>query len=96
MAIRVGINGFGRIGRALARILRDADDLRVAAINDTAPTETLGHLLRHDSVAGPFPGTVEWEDDRLVIDGRPVNVTHAEEPRWIPWRDAEVERGESN
>lgn len=91
MAIRIGINGFGRIGRALVRILRDATDLQVAAVNDTAPAETLAHLLRFDSVAGGYPGTVGSRGDALEIDGRAVRLSHAEEPAWIPWAESGVQ-----
>jgi glyceraldehyde 3-phosphate dehydrogenase len=91
VAIRIGINGFGRIGRALTRILRRAPDLHVVAVNDTAPTGTLAHLLRHDSVAGPFPGTVGHDGDRMEVEGRTIRVSHVDQPAWIPWEDSKVE-----
>ena len=75
MPIKVAINGFGRIGRCLARIIAtEVKDIELVAINSRAGAEVHAHLLRHDSVHGPFPGTVEAKSDRLVINGKAITV----------------------
>jgi glyceraldehyde 3-phosphate dehydrogenase len=90
MSARIGINGFGRIGRLVLRAARERD-LAVAGVNDLADARTLAHLLRYDSVHGAFPGTVEVDGDNLVVDGAPVRVSSEREPAKLPWRDLEVE-----
>src|ERR671919_36604 len=75
MPVRVGINGFGRIGRNVFRAAHESDaDIEVVAVNDITDAGTLAHLLKYDSVFGPFPGTVEVRDGALAIDGREVRV----------------------
>ena len=75
MSVRVGVNGFGRIGRLVIRAaLRQGADVEFVAINDLTDAKTLGHLFKYDSVHGVFPGTVEVEDEALVIDGRTGNI----------------------
>ncbi len=83
----VGINGFGRIGRQVARILaREGDGLQLAAVNTgRADPRALAHLLKYDSVHGRFPGEVTARDDHLLIEGRPVAVSSILEPARIPW-----------
>ena len=81
------INGFGRIGRALARIAHTRTDLELVAINDIAPVEQLARLLARDSVHGPFPGRVEVQGDALVVDGRPIPTFRHPAPQDIPWQD---------
>jgi glyceraldehyde 3-phosphate dehydrogenase len=91
MPIRVAINGFGRIGRCLARIIAtEVKDIELAAINSRAGAEVHAHLLRHDSVHGPFPGTVEAKSDRLVINGKDVHLTQIDDPEKLPWKEMEV------
>ncbi len=85
MTVRIGINGFGRIGRNVFRAARDAHDLEVVAVNDVTEPATLGHLLRHDSVLGPYPGTVAADGDQLVVDGRRIRVYAEREPGAVPW-----------
>ncbi len=85
MTIRVGINGFGRIGREYLRYAADTADIEVVAINDVADIATLARLLRHDSTFGPFGKEVEVQDDTLVIDGRKVAVSAVREPHDLPW-----------
>ncbi len=76
MAIRVGINGFGRIGRNFLRAAKDRSaDLEVVALNDLADATTLAHLLRYDSIHGRYPGTVETGDDSITVDGRELTIT---------------------
>jgi len=85
MAIKVAINGFGRIGRAVARILMAREDMELVAINDLAPAKSLAHLFKYDTVFGPYQGTVEGKDDAIVIDGKTVKVTAIRNPKELPW-----------
>jgi glyceraldehyde 3-phosphate dehydrogenase len=89
MAIRVGINGFGRIGRQSlkAMIDRHPDDIEVVGINDITDTETNAHLFRYDSTYGRFPGTVEVVDNDIIIEGKRIKVFAHKEPSEIPWSD---------
>ncbi|HEX7180449.1 MAG TPA: type I glyceraldehyde-3-phosphate dehydrogenase [Thermoanaerobaculia bacterium] len=91
MPLRFGINGFGRIGRALLRISREREGIEVAAINDVAPLSQLARLLARDSVHGPFPGRVEAEEGALRIDGRRVPFFQEPDPIRIRWGDAGAE-----
>lgn len=93
MAVRVGINGFGRIGRTAYRaaLQNDSLDLDIVAINDIADIETLAHLLRYDSVHGKFDGTIEIEDDALIVNGKELKVLCEREPADLPWKDLGVE-----
>jgi glyceraldehyde 3-phosphate dehydrogenase len=93
MAIRVGINGFGRIGRqALKAMLeRHSDSIEVVALNDITDTTTNAHLFKYDSTYGRYPGTVEAREDSLVIDGRAVKVFAQRDPAQIPWGDLGVQ-----
>jgi glyceraldehyde 3-phosphate dehydrogenase len=93
MAIRVAINGFGRIGRNVLRAAKKAgaSDIDFVAVNDITDTKTLGHLLRYDSVHGRFPGTVEVRDDALVVDGDEVKVFAEKDPAALPWGDLGVD-----
>jgi glyceraldehyde 3-phosphate dehydrogenase len=86
MPVRVGINGFGRIGRNFFRALRARDaDIDVVGVNDITDAATLGHLLRYDSVLGRYPGTVEVQDGQLVVDGKPLRVLAERDPAALPW-----------
>ena len=90
--VRVGINGFGRIGRGFVRCLADAPStFDLVLINDLTDVKTLGHLLKHDSVHGKFPGTVAVEDNALVINGDKVVVSAIKDPAAIPWKDHGVD-----
>jgi glyceraldehyde 3-phosphate dehydrogenase len=92
MAVRVGINGFGRIGRNVFRADQESDaDIEIVAVNDITDAGTLAHLLRYDSVYGPFPGTVEVRDGSLAVDGREVKVFAERDPAQLPWADLGVE-----
>src|SRR5213593_1264261 len=93
MAVRVGINGFGRIGRNVLRaaVLTKQQALEFVAVNDITDTTTLAHLLKYDSVHGRFPGTVEAQGDALVVNGKPVKVSAIKEPEKLPWKDLGVE-----
>ena len=85
MTTRVGINGFGRIGRAFTRLAADRSDLEVVAVNDITDARTLAHLLAFDSTFGRFGRTVEHTQDSLIIDGRPVAVLSERDPAAIDW-----------
>jgi glyceraldehyde 3-phosphate dehydrogenase (phosphorylating) len=86
MAVRVGINGFGRIGRNVFRAGREKGaDIEWVAVNDLTDAATLGHLLKYDSVLGPYPGSVEVRDDRLVVDGEELLVLAERDPAALPW-----------
>jgi glyceraldehyde 3-phosphate dehydrogenase len=85
MTTRVGINGFGRIGRAFTRLAADRTDLEVVAVNDITNAGTLAHLLAFDSTFGRFGRTVEHTEDSLIIDGRPVAVLSERDPANIDW-----------
>ncbi|BCD60794.1 MULTISPECIES: type I glyceraldehyde-3-phosphate dehydrogenase [unclassified Nitratiruptor] len=91
MAVRIGINGFGRIGRAVARNLFQRDGFELVAINDLMDTSMMAYLLRYDSVHGPFPDAVETlDEDKLKIDGKEVYVSHASSPKEIPLPQVDV------
>jgi glyceraldehyde-3-phosphate dehydrogenase type I len=93
MPIRVAINGFGRIGRCLARIIAtEVKDIALVAINSRAGAEVHAQLLRYDSVHGPFPGTVEARPDHLIINGRDVVLTQIDDiPEKLPWKELGVD-----
>jgi glyceraldehyde 3-phosphate dehydrogenase len=85
MAVRIGINGFGRIGRLAFRAAR-GKDLEVVGLNDLTDARTLAHLLKWDSVHGRFPGEVEADKDALVVDGKRIPVTAERDPAKLPWK----------
>ena len=93
MATRVGINGFGRIGRQVLRAIleRHPDKLEVAAVNDLTDTKTNAHLFKYDTNYGIYPGTVEATDDSIVIDGRSIQVLSDRDPAKLPWGDMGVD-----
>jgi glyceraldehyde 3-phosphate dehydrogenase len=96
MAVRVGINGFGRIGRnvfraAMARDPREASEIEWVAVNDLTDSSTLAHLLRYDSILGPYPGTVEVCDAGFLVDGSEIQVLAERDPGQLPWGDLGVD-----
>jgi glyceraldehyde 3-phosphate dehydrogenase len=92
MSVRVGINGFGRIGRNVFRAAQAAGaDIDWVAVNDLTDNETLAHLLRYDSILGPYPGTVELSDDGLVVDGKEIKVYEERDPAALPWGELGVD-----
>jgi len=93
MAIRVGINGFGRIGRNVLRAAKQAGatDIDFVAVNDLTDTRTLGHLLRYDSVHRRYPGTVEVKGQALLVDGDEIRVFAEKDPAALPWGDLGVD-----
>ena len=91
MAVKVGINGFGRIGRAVARIIMERNSgLELAAINDLSDAKSLAHLFKYDTVMGKWSGTVTAGDDKLVINGKPVKVLAVRNPAELPWKELGV------
>ncbi len=93
MTTKVGINGFGRIGRLTFRTINQyhKDELEVAAINDLTDTTTNAHLLKWDSTYGPYPGTVAANENAITVDGHKVKVISERDPASIPWRDHGVD-----
>jgi glyceraldehyde 3-phosphate dehydrogenase len=91
-AVRVGVNGFGRIGRNLYRAAHEAgSELEFVAVNDITDAATLAHLLKYDSIYGRFPVDVEPRDDAIVVDGREVRVLAERDPADLPWGDLGVD-----
>ena len=93
MAVRVAINGFGRIGRLVLRAIYESgrNDVEVVAINDLADLDTNVHLLKYDSVHGRFPGTVEAKDGNLVVNGHVIKVVQERDPTKLPWGELKVQ-----
>ncbi|HXQ59314.1 MAG TPA: type I glyceraldehyde-3-phosphate dehydrogenase [Acidimicrobiales bacterium] len=97
MTVRVGINGFGRIGRNFLRAARaqggavEGGAVEVVAVNDLTDARTNAHLLRYDSTHGRFPGVIETDHDSLVVDGRRIRVLAEREPKALPWDEMGVE-----
>jgi glyceraldehyde 3-phosphate dehydrogenase len=88
MAVKAGINGFGRIGRNLFRAAKERRaDIDWVGVNDITDTQTLAHLLKYDSVLGPYPGTVEATGDSLIVDGDELKVLAERDPASLPWGD---------
>ena len=87
MSIKVGINGFGRIGRHVLRIGLERGDLEFVGINDITDRETLAHLFKYDSVFGRYPGEVACDGDAMVVDGKRIAVFSERDPSKIPWSD---------
>ncbi|OGP53426.1 MAG: type I glyceraldehyde-3-phosphate dehydrogenase [Deltaproteobacteria bacterium RBG_13_52_11] len=92
MGVKVGINGFGRIGRVVLRAAeRMGADLDFVAINDLTDAQTLAHLLKYDSVHGLFPGEVQAAGDRILVNGKGIKVMAVKDPAQLPWKDLGVE-----
>src|SRR6187455_1179471 len=93
MTVRVGINGFGRIGRNILRAIAESGrkDIEVVAINDLGPVETNAHLLRYDSVHGRFPGQVTVKGDTISVGNGAIKVTAEKDPAKLPWKDLGVD-----
>ena len=92
MTVKVGINGFGRIGRNFFRAAKQRGaDLEIVAVNDITDAKTLAHLLRFDSVLGTFPGEVRVSDDALTVDGHALQVLSVRDPAELPWKELGVQ-----
>ncbi len=91
MAYRIAINGFGRIGRLVFRVMEQDPETEVVAINDLTDAKTLAHLLKYDSVHGRFPGDVSFDGDNIVVNGRVVKVSAHRDPANLPWGEMNVD-----
>ncbi len=91
MSVRIAINGFGRIGRQIFRILNADPAFEVVAINDLTDAPTLAYLLKYDSVHGKFPGTIEVAGDSLVVNGKKTRVLAVKDPAELPWKEEGVD-----
>ena len=89
--IKVAINGLGRIGRAVLKIVLDNPDIQVVGINDLIPVENLAYLLKYDSVYGKYDKKLDFEDNSLVISGSKYRVYNEKDPADLPWKDLEVD-----
>jgi len=91
MSIKVAINGFGRIGRNVFRAAQNKSNIQIVAVNDLTDAKTLGHLLKYDSVLGPYKGEVKVDNNRLIVDGKVVEVLSQRDYKLLPWRDLGVD-----
>jgi len=91
MAIRVAINGFGRIGRVFFRVAHGFNDIEFVAINDLTDAKTLAHLLKYDSVHGIFGADVKAGDNSLIVDGKEIKITSETAPEKLPWKELGVD-----
>jgi glyceraldehyde 3-phosphate dehydrogenase len=91
MSIKVGINGFGRIGRNVYRVIAEREGIDVLAINDLTDARTLSTLLKYDSVHGRFKGDIEAKDDVLIVKGKEIRLTKEKDPASLPWKELGVE-----
>ena len=91
MAIRIGINGFGRIGRMAFRAMLDKKEVEVVAVNDITDAKTLAHLLKHDSVHGSLKHQVKAEGNQIMLDGRALRVVAERDPAKLPWKELKVD-----
>ncbi|MBN2168123.1 MAG: type I glyceraldehyde-3-phosphate dehydrogenase [Actinobacteria bacterium] len=91
MAIKIGINGFGRIGRLVTRVALGDPDVELVCINDLADAKILEHLFKYDSVHGPYKGEVGLSGDGLKIDGKEIKVVSVKDPAELPWSDLDVD-----
>jgi glyceraldehyde 3-phosphate dehydrogenase len=92
MALKVGINGFGRIGRQVLRIIKEQQaPIEVVAINDLTDTKTLAHLFKHDSVHRAFKGTVAFDESSITVDGQKIRIFKEKDPAALPWKELGVD-----
>ncbi|OIJ35177.1 type I glyceraldehyde-3-phosphate dehydrogenase [Rothia kristinae] len=92
MTVRIGINGFGRIGRNYFRAVREqGENIEIVAVNDLTSPETLAHLLKYDSILGPLKAEVSVKDGNIVVDGKEIKVLSEKDPANLPWKDLGVD-----
>jgi glyceraldehyde 3-phosphate dehydrogenase len=91
MALRVAINGFGRIGRSVLRAAIKDKGIEIVAINDLTDAKTLAHLLKYDSVHGPFPGKVEVGDGAIIVNGKAITIIAERNPELLPWKKMKID-----
>lgn len=89
--IRVAINGFGRIGRTTAKLILANPNIELVAINDLAPTNTLAHLLKYDSIHGSFSGEISSSDNIITVNNREIQIFNKRNPQELPWRDLNID-----
>ncbi len=91
MKTKIGINGFGRIGRNAFKVAFERSDLEVVAVNDLTDTKTLAHLLKHDSNYGAYQHDVDFDDQNIIVNGKKIKVLAQKDPAALPWKDLEVD-----
>jgi len=91
VAVRIGINGFGRIGRHVFKIASEKKDIEVVAINDLTDAKTLAHLLKYDSIYGRYGKSVGVDGDAIVVDGKKIGITAIKDPKQLPWKKLGVD-----
>ena len=91
MAVKVAINGFGRIGRLATRLMIGSEDMEIVAINDLTDAATLAHLLKYDSAQGRFDKEIEVKDGAFVIDGKEIKVLSERDPKNLPWKELGID-----
>ena len=91
MALRVAINGFGRIGRSVLRAAAREKGIEIVAINDLTDAKTLAHLLKYDSIHGIFPGKVEAGNNEIIINGKPIKILAERNPELLPWKQEKID-----
>ena len=91
MSIKIAINGFGRIGRNVFRIVQTNPNVDVVAINDLTDPKTLAHLLKYDSVHGRFNGDVEVDNDSIVVNGQSIKIYSERDPGQLPWSELDID-----
>ena len=91
MSVKVGINGFGRIGRNAFKVALQKGDYEIVAINDLTDPKTLAHLLKYDSIFGKFEGTVEAKEEAIIVNGKEIKILSERDPEKLPWKDMCVE-----
>jgi len=91
MKIKVGINGFGRIGRLVFREMAKREEFEVIALNDLTDPKSLSHLLKYDSVHGKYPGDVSYNENSIIVDGKKIKVLAIKDPAELPWKELGVE-----
>src|ERR1700741_4850542 len=91
MKTKIGINGFGRIGRNAFKIAFDRDDVEIVAINDLTDTKTLAYLLKHDSNYGTYAKEVGFDEQNIIVDGKHIKVLAAKDPATLPWKDLDID-----
>ena len=89
--VKIAINGFGRIGRNVLKILMEKDDAEIVAINDITDSKTLAHLLKHDSSYGAYDRNVDFTDNEIIIDGKKIKILAEKDPEKLPWKDLGVD-----
>ncbi|MBQ2062067.1 MAG: aldehyde dehydrogenase, partial [Oscillospiraceae bacterium] len=91
MSIKIGINGFGRIGRMVMRVSLNHPDIEIVGINDLCPADYLAYMLKYDTMHGKFEGTVDATENTIIVNGKSIPVYAERDPSNLPWRDLEAE-----